>query len=42
MKETAEDFGEQMAVKGARMWILDHPLKPEMETLIEKVLDSLP
>jgi hypothetical protein len=42
VKETAEDLGEQLAIKGARMWILDHPLKPEMEAVIEETLESLP
>jgi len=42
LEDTAKDFGEQLAVKGAKMWILDHPLKPEMEAVIEETLDSLP
>jgi hypothetical protein len=41
-KNSAEDLGEQLAAKGAKMWILDHPLKPEMEAVIEETLDSLP
>ena len=41
-KKTAGDLGEQLAIKGAKMWILDHPLKPEMEAVIEETIDSLP
>jgi len=41
-KKTIGDFGEQVAIKGARMWILDHPLKPEMEAVIKKTIESLP
>ena len=41
-KKTVGDFGEQVAIKGARMWILDHPLKPEMESVINETIDSLP
>jgi len=41
-KKTIGDFGEQVATKGARMWILDHPLKPEMKSVIEETIDSLP
>ena len=42
IKETAEDFGEQMAQKGGRMWLLKHPLKPEMDKVIEEAIDDLP
>ena len=42
LKNTAEDLGEQLAVKGAKMWILDHPLKPEMSAVIEETIDALP
>jgi len=42
LKDTAGDLGKQLAVKGAKMWILDHPLKPEMDAVIEETLDSLP
>jgi hypothetical protein len=42
LKDTAEDFGEQMAHKGGRMWLLKHPLKPEMDKVIEEAIDNLP
>ena len=42
LKDTAEDLGEQLAIKGAKMWILNHPLKPEMDAVIEETIDSLP
>jgi hypothetical protein len=41
LKETSEDLGKQLAVKGSRMWLLDHELKPEMEEVISEVIDSL-
>ena len=34
LKDTAEDFGKQIAEKGGRMWLLQHALKPEMEAVI--------
>jgi hypothetical protein len=42
LKDTAEDFGEQLAHKGGRMWLLKHPLKPEMDLVIEKAIENLP
>ena len=42
VKDTAEDFGRQMAHKGGRMWLLKHALKPEMEKVIEEAIDNLP
>jgi hypothetical protein len=42
VKETGEDFKEQMTLKGAKMWLLEHELKPEMETVIRKTIDTLP
>jgi len=42
LKDTAEDFGRQMAHKGGRMWLLKHPLKPEMDKVIEEAIDDLP
>ena len=42
LKETAEDFGRQLAHKGGRMWLLKHPLKPEMDKVIEEAIDDLP
>jgi hypothetical protein len=42
LKETAEDFGEQLAHKGGRMWLLKHALKPEMDKVIEEAIDNLP
>ena len=42
LKDTAEDFGKQLAHKGGRMWLLKHPLKPEMDKVIEEAIDDLP
>jgi len=42
LKDTAEDFGRQLAHKGGRMWLLKHPLKPEMDKVIEEAIDDLP
>ena len=42
LKNTAEDFGKQLAHKGGRMWLLRHPLKPEMDKVIEEAIDDLP
>ncbi len=42
VKDTAKDFGEQIAQKGGRMWLLKHALKPEMEKVIEEAVDNLP
>ena len=42
LKDTAEDFGRQLAQKGGRMWLLKHPLKPEMDKVIEETIDDLP
>jgi len=42
LKDTAEDLGEQLAVKGGRMWLLKHALKPEMEQVIAAAIDNLP
>jgi hypothetical protein len=42
LKDTAEDFGKQIAHKGGRMWLLEHPLKPEMDKVIEEAIDDLP
>ena len=42
LKDTAEDFGRQLANKGGRMWLLKHPLKPEMDKVIEEAIDDLP
>ena len=41
-KDTAEDFGEQLAHKGGRMWLLKHALKPEMDKVIEEAIEDLP
>jgi len=42
LKDTAKDFGDQMAHKGGRMWLLKHALKPEMDKVIEEAVDNLP
>jgi hypothetical protein len=42
LKDTAEDFGRQLARKGGRMWLLTHPLKPEMDIVIDDAVDDLP
>lgn len=42
LKDTAEDFGKQLGHKGGRMWLLKHPLKPEMDKVIEEAIDDLP
>jgi len=42
LKDTAEDFGKQLAQKGGRMWLLSHPLNPEMNIVIEEAVDDLP
>ena len=42
LKDTAEDFGRQLANKGGRMMVLKHPLKPEMDKVIEEAIDDLP
>jgi hypothetical protein len=42
LKDTAEDFGRQVAHKGGRMWLLKHALKPEMDKVIEEAIDDLP
>jgi hypothetical protein len=42
LKDTAEDFGRQLSNKGGRMWLLKHPLKPEMDKVIEEAIDDLP
>ena len=42
LKDTAEDFGTQLAHKGSRMWLLKHALKPEMDKVIEEAIDNLP
>jgi len=42
VKESAKDFEKQVAAKGAKMWLMDHELKPEMEKLIKKTLKTLP
>lgn len=42
LKHAAEDLGKQLAEKGGRMWVLKHALKPEMDIVIEKAIESLP
>jgi len=41
LKDSAEDLGEQLSRKGTRMWLLNHELRPEMETVITDLLDTL-
>jgi hypothetical protein len=41
-KETAQDLGEEYAVKALKMWLLDHELRPEMEEIIDVSVKTLP
>jgi len=42
IKESARDFEKQIIIKGAKMWLLDHELKPEMKKLVKKTVKTLP
>ena len=42
MGESADDLKKQVKEKGAKMWLLDHELFPEMEAVINTTLKTLP
>ena len=42
LKVSSEDFKKQVAAKGVKMWLLEHELKPEMEEVINKTIQTLP
>jgi hypothetical protein len=42
LEKSGEDLKKQLKLKGAKMWLLEHELKPEMESVINKTIRTLP
>ena len=42
LEETVGDLATQVGEKTARMWLLEHELKPEMEIIISEIFQTLP
>ncbi len=42
LKKSVSQLGEQLAIKGLKMWLLEHELKPEMIEVIHQLLRRLP
>ncbi len=41
-QKSLSQLGEQLAIKGLKMWLFDHELKPEMIRVIHQLLRRLP